>query len=106
MTKQDRYRAKHKIMGLCHDCSEKSIDGHRCQKHKISQRGNSDRHKQKLIGEGRCRSCGGEKIIDVDDNYTECINCRERLRTPKWKEYSVATTDQGSAKRPQFSSFR
>jgi len=86
-----KYKKKHKELGLCTQCSEPVMPfSSRCFKHTLSHQDNSMAYtnknrdevsrKKKAIrvrykSEGRCPDCGGP----THDGLITCVNCRQRL---------------------------
>lgn len=93
MNKQRRYQKRHEEQGLCIVCANKitSPGSNRCEKHRKLHNKYCQNNKNKRIKEGRCRDCGGIKLEELDDDYKTCINCRQKIRTQKWKEHNVTT---------------
>jgi hypothetical protein len=72
------YKDLHRLLGLCHNCSEKAILGtSRCPTHAISNHRIMANVYRKRLGENRCGRCGVPLDDDLDANFKECINCRE-----------------------------
>ncbi len=85
-----RYK-KHKELGLCVWCNEKTYKGTvHCEKHYIFNLDNSrnygakNRKKQRdyakkkrlrFKDEGRCVNCGIPLDVEVDGSHVTCINC-------------------------------
>ena len=88
MTNQKIYKLKHKELGLCLSCSNPIIKGGRCQSCHNKQLVLNKRYKHIFFEKGKCVHCGNEKIPEVDDNFKTCLNCREQILKPKYKEYS------------------
>lgn len=78
------YKAKHKSVGLCVDCSDWALPGRiRCKKHQESLRPLMRKALRKIRArrrdEGRCTSCGVPLHSDMDTGKVKCLNCREGI---------------------------
>jgi hypothetical protein len=95
MTKQDRYRYKHRALGLCWDCGEPVVGiGLRCKKHMDKIYHATLQRKAKIRAEEiKCYACGHDLDHDVDAGHMTCFNCRQHLYTSKFKEFSVEATN-------------
>ena len=87
------YRRKRKERGVCIDCEEKAYPQRiRCAEHLHSDSMRRlkyySRHKEKIllkasvrhekrINERRCSRCGNE-LLDEDDGFRSCVNCKSR----------------------------
>jgi hypothetical protein len=94
MDRRKLYRIRHAEQGLCNYCSNpvSYIGSRRCVKHSLIQRKYAAKYKTNLMEKGLCRSCSGQ-MTEIDIGHNECINCREKLRKPRWKEYQNSITN-------------
>jgi len=92
----NKYKARHKKLGLCKNCSRKVIPGKlRCIIHTIT--GNEKQkitylkirekrikqmreRKNRLRKEGRCPDCGVKLDPEYDKGYICCVNCLDNKR--------------------------
>jgi len=92
---RNKYKKWHREQGICVDCPKKVFPGRiRCLEH-LSKRqimaknyykrhrqlicDNAAKERQRRKDSGLCISCSNQKENGIDDGYTECQNCRERL---------------------------
>lgn len=101
----NKYKQRHREMGLCSCCSEPVVPGMSyCKKHLkthyISDRIYVDNNpekirianmakKEKARKEGRCRDCGKPLDSEIDEGKKLCLNCRIKCRRPMWARYGI-----------------
>jgi hypothetical protein len=95
-----KYKQKHRELGLCIDCSEPVYRGHLCcLKHKRA-RNNRDvlyrlknhsreriadkKRKNKRRQEGCCTTCSAPLDPDADKDRSCCMNCRGGIHTERY----------------------
>ena len=79
---RNRYKRKHKKLGLCSDCSLSAKPGYiYCEGHlqRNKERGIKKRIKRKK--DGVCIRCSAPLHEEMDKNFTECIFCREKTNS-------------------------
>jgi RNA polymerase subunit RPABC4/transcription elongation factor Spt4 len=85
------YKINHMRSGLCRDCSRLAVVGRKsCQVH--LEHGKVRRRKEYLTRKENhlCGTCGNPQL-EEDSVYVRCINCRERLTTPReWRRMLYA----------------
>ena len=76
------YRDRHKLLGLCRECSKKIYKCDCCEHHynKTLLRIEKYRTPEHLQELNRCSCCISKLNPDCDQGYTTCINCREGIR--------------------------
>ena len=95
----NKYKQRHKDLGLCVNCSEpKHRENQLCLKHirsrKISNytcrmkyilknRELIKRQKERYRNEGRCITCSAPLDVDADNGHVNCTNCRHNIHTPR-----------------------
>jgi hypothetical protein len=96
-----KYKQKHRELGLCVDCSEKVYPDHsRCLVHMRSNARYSAKYYQDHLEhyreihkkikanrtrDGCCKDCSAPLDLDADAGFINCMNCREGTR----KERSI-----------------
>ena len=76
-----KYQQQHIAQGLCKNCSEPSIDGTMCEKHRKAHREANKRYKAKRKTQGFCSNCFQPAYL----TFQKCSICLEKdsLRAKK-----------------------
>jgi len=75
-----KYKKKHRELGLCRDCSDPATHGTRCKKHTIMHCKSMIKTRKKRIKNFKCNRCGLPLFKDTDFGRISCVNCRSLLQ--------------------------
>ncbi len=81
-----KYKQKHKRLGLCRECSEKATHGRSCEKHRIKNVVRCRKKMERYRKEGRCYCSRPLLPEDIEAKRTHCIICcdEEFKEERKW----------------------
>ena len=93
------YKRLHKEQGLCVNCSRKAFtnrtlclihrEAHRetVKRYRVQNKDKIAKHnkdyRKKMAKNNRCTCCSAPLDPDIDESYTHCLNCRQRLHSPR-----------------------
>ena len=82
-------KRRHIESGLCRECSRPATVGHCCDIHAENNRRRMLRVRQRQREQGLCLKCAAVLHPEMDEDYVDCIFCREGTRVYRKESYAV-----------------